>query len=51
MISIFMRDNPIPGVPFNTTEGILAYKKAMGLETNEDQLVLDDIPNLPNLDN
>jgi hypothetical protein len=34
MISMFMRDNPIPGVPFNSYEGVQTYKRAMGLESN-----------------
>ncbi len=50
MISIFMRDNPLPGVPFNTPEGIQAYKSAMGLPVDDDQIVLDDVPNLPGFD-
>ena len=49
MISIFMRDNPLPGVPTNTPEGIQAYKSAMGLPVDDD-IVLDDVPNLPSID-
>lgn len=46
-----MRDNPIPGVPTNTPEGIQKYKSAMGLPVDDGTLVLDDVPNLPHLNN
>ena len=42
MMSIFMRDNPIPGVPMNTYDGIQVYRRAMGLP--ETEMVLPVIP-------
>lgn len=36
-----MRDNPIPGVPFNSYEGVQTYKRAMGLEANGNLQLLD----------